>query len=78
MERYFPDIVDLKFTAQMERELDEVEEGRIPWKKVLRDFYDGFEKRIETGLEEDLDGSASRSRRGHGGDLPGSAGGIWW
>ena len=51
MERYFSNIEDLKFTAQMERELDEVEEGRIPWKKVLRGFYDGFEKRIETALE---------------------------
>ena len=45
MERYFSNIEDLKFTAQMERELDEVEEGRIPWKVVLRGFYDGFEKR---------------------------------
>ena len=53
MERYFSNIEDLKFTAQMERELDEVEEGRIPWKKVLRGFYDGFEKRIETALEGD-------------------------
>ena len=51
MERYFSNIEDLKFTAQMERELDEVEEGRIPWKVVLRGFYDGFEKRIETALE---------------------------
>ena len=53
MERYFSNIADLKFTAQMERELDEVEEGRIPWKKVLRGFYDGFEKRVETALEGD-------------------------
>ena len=53
MERYFSNIEDLKFTAQMERELDEVEEGRIPWKVVLRGFYDGFEKRIETALEGD-------------------------
>ena len=51
MERYFSNIEDLKFTAQMERELDEVEEGRIPWKKVLQGFYDGFEKRVETALE---------------------------
>ena len=53
MERYFSNIEDLKFTARMERELDEVEEGCIPWKKVLRGFYDGFEKRIETALEGD-------------------------
>ena len=53
MEEHFASVVDEKFTAQMERELDEVEEGRIPWKKVLRGFYDGFEKRIETALEGD-------------------------
>ena len=51
MEQYFGNIADLKFTAQMERELDEVEEGRIPWKEVLRGFYNGFEKRIETALQ---------------------------
>ena len=34
----FPDIVDVKFTAHMEEELDEVESGKLPW-KLLRQFY---------------------------------------
>ena len=41
MER-FPDIVDLKFTNHMEEELDSVESGKLYWKKLLHEFYDGF------------------------------------
>jgi len=51
---HFPDIVDLGFTAQMEEELDEIEEGRRDWVKVVREFYAPFardlkvaEKKIE-------------------------------
>ncbi len=42
MESYFPDIVDLKFTANMENKLDKVEEGDMPWQQVLEEFYAGF------------------------------------
>ena len=48
MESYFPDIVDLKFTAHMEDRLDQVEEGKVPWKQVLKDFYAGFEAEMQT------------------------------
>ncbi len=41
---HFPDIVDLNFTAQMEEELDEIEEGRRDWVKVVREFYTPFER----------------------------------
>ena len=40
--RHFPKILDVKFTAYLEEELDEVEEGKIGWLKVLRDFYAPF------------------------------------
>ncbi|MBQ9267787.1 MAG: type I DNA topoisomerase [Clostridia bacterium] len=43
----FKDIVDVKFTAQMEEKLDEVGEGDIEWKKVISDFYGPFEKNLE-------------------------------
>ena len=46
MEKYFADIADLKFTANMEQWLDGVEEGKIPWKNILREFYGDFEKNI--------------------------------
>ncbi len=38
----FPKIFDVGFTAAMETELDDVEEGRLPWVKALRDFYTPF------------------------------------
>ncbi|MDR0952108.1 MAG: type I DNA topoisomerase [Oscillospiraceae bacterium] len=55
MEEHFPDIVNLKFSANMEVQLDAVEEGKVGWKQVLRDYYDGFSKELE-GAEEALDG----------------------
>ena len=41
----FPDIMDVEFTAQMEDELDEVEEGTVDWIELLRDFYGRFKQR---------------------------------
>jgi DNA topoisomerase-1 len=40
----FPDILNTAFTAQMEEQLDEVEEGAADWIKLLRDFYVPFER----------------------------------
>jgi len=37
----FPQILDVAFTAQMEEQLDEVEEGKVDWVKLLKDFYFG-------------------------------------
>ncbi|MCR4600877.1 MAG: type I DNA topoisomerase, partial [Clostridia bacterium] len=47
MEEYFKDIVDSKFTAEMENKLDSVEEGEIRWRKVVGDFYGPFNKELE-------------------------------
>lgn len=43
---YFPKVMDLKFTALMEEELDEIEEGRLEKEKVLRDFYSPFKENL--------------------------------
>ena len=43
----FPEIVSTDFTAQMEERLDEVEEGRQEWVRLLQDFYVPFEKDLE-------------------------------
>ena len=54
MEGYFQDIVDLKFTAHMESDLDRIETGAIPWKDVLSSFYGQFDSELqdaETKLE---------------------------
>ena len=40
----FPEIVSSDFTAQMEEQLDQVEEGAVDWVKLLRDFYGPFEQ----------------------------------
>ena len=55
MEDKFPDIVDTGFTARMEERLDTVEEGKTPWKDVLRDFYGSFSETMERA-EQELDG----------------------
>ncbi|MFO7973109.1 MAG: type I DNA topoisomerase [Candidatus Hydrogenedentota bacterium] len=43
----FPDILDINFTAELENELDEVEEGQREWHDLLRSFYDQFEKDLQ-------------------------------
>ena len=52
MEKYFSDIVDTEFTANMENQLDRVEEGEADWKKVLRDFYPKFQKTLAVAEKE--------------------------
>jgi len=43
---FFPEILDIEFTAQMERDLDSVEEGQVKWVEVIDGFYQDFEKRV--------------------------------
>ncbi len=45
--KYFSDIVDYTFTAQMEDELDEIARGERQWKPTLRQFYEPFEEKLE-------------------------------
>jgi DNA topoisomerase-1 len=52
MTEFFPEILDVEFTAHMEEELDFVEEGKEDWVKVLDTFYTSFEKRLEFAEEE--------------------------
>jgi len=44
---YFPKVMDIKFTALMEEELDEIEEGRLQRLKVLEDFYAPFKESLD-------------------------------
>ncbi len=55
MKEHFPDIVDYKFTEQMEDRLDKIEHGDINWKEVLGEFYKDFESEM-TKAESELDG----------------------
>ena len=47
LEDYFKDIVDVKFTADMETKLDEVAESKQNYVEMLRDFYEPFNKNLE-------------------------------
>ena len=48
----FEDIFDVGFTARMEEELDEIEEGKLGWKKSVKEFYGRFEKDLEVAKDE--------------------------
>jgi len=50
----FKDIMNVKFTANMEKELDKVEEGTVEWIQLLRTFYDSLEKDIDK-FEKEID-----------------------
>ncbi|MFU2164559.1 type I DNA topoisomerase [Streptococcus pluranimalium] len=49
---FFPDIVDVAFTAAMEARLDEVEIGKEEWQKVIDQFYKPFEKKLTKAEDE--------------------------
>ncbi|HEX3032750.1 MAG TPA: type I DNA topoisomerase [Bacillota bacterium] len=51
LETYFPDIIDIEFTASLEDELDRVEEGSVDWVEVLKEFYPPFHETLEKADE---------------------------
>lgn len=51
MKKYFSDIVNVDFTANMESDLDKVEEGNLEWKQIIRDFYPDFNKLVSNAQE---------------------------
>lgn len=52
MVQSFPSIVDESFTANMEGLLDKVEEGKVPWKEVIRNFYPDLEEAVQVAERE--------------------------
>src|SRR5579863_2283574 len=48
----FEDIFDVTFTARMEEELDEIEEGKLPWKRAVKEFYGRFAADLELAKDE--------------------------
>lgn len=49
---FFPDVLDVEFTAKMEQDLDYVEEGKIKWVQIIDDFYQDFKKDLEKAEKE--------------------------
>ena len=52
MKEAFPSIVDLRFTANLEMLLDNVEDGEIEWKTIVRNFYPDLEEAVKKAEEE--------------------------
>ena len=54
-EQYFPDIINTKFTANLESQLDDIAEGKVGWEKTICNFYRNFRKDVkkaETEMEK--------------------------
>ena len=49
---FFPEILNIEFTANMEQDLDNIEAGKVDWVKVIDAFYQTFEKRLEVAEQE--------------------------
>lgn len=47
MMQFFPEILDVEFTAKMEKSLDDIEEGKVEWVRIIDEFYREFEKRLK-------------------------------
>jgi DNA topoisomerase I len=43
---FFPEIIDVEFTANMERSLDDIEDGKVKWERIIDEFYRDFEKHL--------------------------------
>ncbi len=49
---FFDDVINVKYTSEMEEELDGVEAAKIPWKKVLEEFWKAFKKDLARAKKE--------------------------
>ena len=50
--KFFPDVMDVKFTADMEEKLDDIEYEGKDWRKVLSEFYGGFEEAVIAAMHD--------------------------
>src|SRR4029078_8257670 len=51
LNQHFTKVMDYSFTASIEKEFDEVAEGKMQWSKMVRDFYTPFHSGVEHTLE---------------------------
>src|SRR5690606_14193108 len=52
LKEYFPEIVDVEFTAHLEARLDKIEEGQVEWRSVLHEFYGPFQDALKHAQRE--------------------------
>lgn len=60
LEKYFPQIMDYNFTAHVEEEFDQVAQGKMSWKAMLKEFYVPFHKLVESTTEDSERASGER------------------
>jgi len=49
---FFPEVINIEFTVQMEGDLDKIEDGNVNWIQIIDQFYKGFEKHLEIAEKE--------------------------
>lgn len=49
---FFPKVIDVAFTAQMETDLDQIEAGEVEWVTIIDNFYQDFEKKLKIAEKE--------------------------
>ncbi len=52
LKEFFPEIIDLEFTVKMEEDLDHIEDGKTRWRRLIDEFYKGFDTRLEKAEQE--------------------------
>lgn len=52
LQEYFSDLINVKYTAKMEEDLDEIAEGKKVWYEILEDFYKDFEPEVENAFDK--------------------------
>ncbi len=50
--KFFPSIIDYNFTAKVEKEFDEIAEGKFEWKNMMSSFYGDFEKLVDATMSD--------------------------
>jgi DNA topoisomerase-1 len=60
----FPEILQISYTSDMEKQLDDIEENHADWKQMLKDFYRPFKERLDSAYKEmgDVKAEAEASR----------------
>lgn len=64
LKQEFPDIMDYNFTAGVEKQFDEVAEGKVEWTKLMRDFYASFEPEVERSKNDNGGGKVGERELG--------------
>jgi len=60
LEEHFKDVMDYKFTAEMEKDFDKIASGDIEWQRILKEFYGPFHKDVNKTIEEASRASGER------------------